>query len=298
MIPLQIHHLTPPLSISQTTPPYTRPSLPHLLSPFSQRIDFSPKPNLFTFSPILLSKPNFKLFRASESRTLIYGNEDEEATGISTDLDDLSPNGVVYRKTLALVECSMLAALTGLVYFLSNSLAIENYFACFFSLPIVITSMRWGIAAGRKTMVATTMLLLVLSGPVKASTYLLKHGLVGFTMGSLWRSRANWTLSVLFCAIVRALGSVGYVLITSFLIRENIFALITINIHASLTFIFTAAGIYTVPSMEAIYALFSILVFINSASFTFLLHLLYAAFLSRLGMKASLRLPRWLEKAI
>lgn len=125
MIPLQIHHLTPPLSISQTTPRYTCPSLPHLLPPFSQRIDFSLKPNLFTSSPILQSKPTFKLFRASESRTLIYGNEDEEATGISTDLDDLSPNGVVYRKTLALVECSMFAALTGLVYFLSNSLAIE-----------------------------------------------------------------------------------------------------------------------------------------------------------------------------
>lgn len=101
---------------------------------------------------------------------------------------------------------------------------------------------------------------------------------------------------------VRALGSVGYVLITSFLIRENIFALvihspssdislmqyqdssciflwdpfclqITINIHASLTFIFTAAGIYTVPSMEAIYALFSILV----SSTTLLIHSLSPA---------------------
>lgn len=30
---------------------------------------------------------------------------------------------------------------------------VQNYFGCFFSLPIVITSMRWGIAAGRKTMV-------------------------------------------------------------------------------------------------------------------------------------------------
>ncbi|KAL6192965.1 hypothetical protein ACLB2K_034050 [Fragaria x ananassa] len=290
MIPLQIHHLTPPyLPISQTTP--------HLLSPFSQRLQLSSKPNLLTFPPIPLPKPTSKLLRASQSQSLFFGNE-EDTTGISSGLDDLSPNGVVYRKTLALVECSMFAALTGLVYFLSNSLGIENYFGCFFSLPIVITSMRWGVAAGRKTMVATTMLLLVLSGPLKALTYLLKHGLVGFTMGSLWRSGANWTISVLLCAIVRALGSVGYVLITSFLIRENIFALITINIHASLTFIFTAAGIYTVPSMEAIYALFSILVFINSGSFTFLLHLLYAAFLSRLGMKASLRLPRWLEKAI
>lgn len=30
---------------------------------------------------------------------------------------------------------------------------LQNYFGCFFSLPIVISSMRWGIAAGRKTMV-------------------------------------------------------------------------------------------------------------------------------------------------
>jgi len=30
---------------------------------------------------------------------------------------------------------------------------LQNYFSCFFSLPIVISSMRWGIDAGRKTMV-------------------------------------------------------------------------------------------------------------------------------------------------
>uniref|UniRef100_A0A453NEA3 Uncharacterized protein n=1 Tax=Aegilops tauschii subsp. strangulata TaxID=200361 RepID=A0A453NEA3_AEGTS len=33
-----------------------------------------------------------------------------------------------------------------------NSLAIENYFSCFFPLPIVISSLRWGLEAGRKTM--------------------------------------------------------------------------------------------------------------------------------------------------
>ncbi|XP_050373602.1 uncharacterized protein LOC126791228 isoform X1 [Argentina anserina] len=294
MIPLQIHHLIPPFPNPQTTPLSAPPSL----SPLSKRLHLSSRPNLPTFLPTQLPKPfTSKLLRASQSQSLFFGNE-EGTAGISSDLNDLSSNGVVYRKTLALVECSMFAALTGLVYFLSNSLGIENYFGCFFSLPIVITSMRWGVAAGRKTMVATTMLLLVLSGPLKALTYLLKHGLVGFTMGSFWRSGANWTVSVLLCATVRALGSVVYVLITSFLIRENLFALITMNLHAALTFIFTAAGIYTVPSMEAIYAIFSILVYINNGCFTFLLHILYAAFLSRLGMKASLTLPRWLEKAI
>ncbi|CAN6675785.1 unnamed protein product [Malus baccata var. baccata] len=291
MIPLQVHHLPPPFLISQTTPL-------HSLSPTSQTVKFSPKPNPFSSSPILLSNPPCKFLRAAGIQTSSLCRNEEESTEISTELEDLSPDGVVYRKTLALVECSMFAALTGLVYFLSNSLAIEDYFGCFFSLPVVITSMRWGIATGRKTMVATTMLLLVLSGPVKALTYLLKHGLVGFTMGSLWRSGANWSLSIFLCTIVRSLGAVGYVLISSFLISENILALITINIHASLTFIFTASGIYSVPSMEAIYALFGTLVLINSGSFMFLLHLLYSVFLTRLGMKASLRLPRWLEKAI
>lgn len=131
-----------------------------------------------------------------------------------------------------------------------------------------------------------------------ASLFQLTHGLVGFTMGSLWRMGANWGLSIFLCTIARATGAVGYVLTSSFLIRENILALITINIHASLTFIFAAAGINTVPSMNFIYSLFGILVVLNSGFFVFLLHLLYSVFLTRLGMKDSLRLPRWLEKAV
>lgn len=38
---------------------------------------------------------------------------------------DLAMDGEVYQKTLRLVECSMFAAITGLAYFLSNSLSIE-----------------------------------------------------------------------------------------------------------------------------------------------------------------------------
>lgn len=300
MIPSKNHQLPQPFYTSRAT------HLHHFLTPLQlPKFPFSatpPKPTVFLklkpFSfPTPLSSPTFKLLRVPRAEASIDSNEGGYAKA-TDDLEDLSPNGAIYRKTLALVECSMFAALTGLVYFLSNSLAIENYFGCVFSLPIVISSMRWGVAGGRKTMVATTMLLLVLSGPVKALTYLLRHGIVGFTMGTLWRLGANWTLSILLCTIVRSIGAVGYVLISSFLLRENILQLITINIHASLTFMFTASGLNTIPSMNAIYALFTILVLLNSGCFIFLLHLLYSVFLTRLGMKASLRLPRWIEKAI
>ncbi|KAK8617969.1 hypothetical protein V6N13_080869 [Hibiscus sabdariffa] len=252
----------------------------------------------FQSSPLSFSKTPqcFKISSLSKVEPSVYFDEEGPSDGSILEFEDLAPNSVVYRKTLRLVECSMFAAVTGLVYFLSNSLAIENYFGCFFSLPIVISSMRWGVACGRKQLVATVMLLFVLSGPVKAINYL-----------------------------ARAIGLVGYVLTTSFLIRENILGLITINIHASLSYIFAAVGINLIPSMSFIYSLFGTLVhspylygllpyclifgvlelniviqqvLLNSASFVFLLHLLYSVFLVRMGMKTSLRLPRWLEKAI
>ncbi|KAH6823156.1 membrane protein [Perilla frutescens var. hirtella] len=143
----------------------------------------------------------------------------------------LAEDGEVYQKTLRLVECAMFAAVSALAFLLSNSLAIEKYFACFFALPIVLSTMRWGIAAGRKTMVATTVLLFVLSGPVKAITYL-----------------------------VRAIGALANVVIASYLIGENILALITINVHALVTYVLSSIGIIAVPSMNFIYFIFGFLV--------------------------------------
>lgn len=236
-----------------------------------------------------------KYVRASTVKTKIWSDKEEEN---SEGYEYLAPDGVVYKKTLRLVEGAMFAAVSGLAYLLSNSLAIENYFGCFFALPIVVSSMRWGIAAGRKTMVATVVLLFVLSGPVKALNYMLMHGLLGFTMGSLWRLRTSWGASIFLCALARAVGALGYVILSSFLIGENILALITINIHASLSYILTSLGSPIVPSMNFIYTLFGTLLLINCAFFVFLLHLLYAIFLTKFGMKASLRLPRWLATAI
>ncbi|KAH1040706.1 hypothetical protein J1N35_042449 [Gossypium stocksii] len=287
------HHQPSHLRISQTTLPRHPSSLLHLFPKLSFR------PPSFSWSK---TSRSFKFSSLSKVEQPVYFDDEEERGGPSNEsvveFEDLVQNGVVYRETLRLVECSMFAAVTGLVYFLSNSLAIENYFGCFFSLPIVISSMRWGVACGRKQLVATVLLLFVLSGPVKAINYLLTHGILGFVMGALWRSGADWTVSIPLCTLARAIGLVGYVLTTSFLIRENILALITMNIHASLSYIFAAVGINLIPSMNFIYTLFGILVLFNSASFVFLLHLLYSLFLTRMGMKTSLRLPRWFKKAI
>ncbi|XP_027151082.1 uncharacterized protein LOC113751316 isoform X1 [Coffea eugenioides] len=245
-----------------------------------------------------LSNVNCKIVQCVSSAKVPKWMRREEDERDNFELEYLAPDGEVYQKTLRLVECAMFSAVSGLTYLLSNSLAIENYFGCFFALPIVLSSMRWGVSAARKTMVGTFVLLFVLSGPVKALTYLLMHGLLGFAMGSMWRSKASWGISIFCCAVVRAMGAIGYVLISSFLIEENILALITVNIHASLTYVFTSVGLQSAPSMDIIYAIFGSLLLVNCTFFVFLLHLLYAVFFTKFGMKSSLRLPRWLETAI
>lgn len=200
-----------------------------------------------------------------------------------------------FSETKRLVETAMLAAAAGLAYYLSNTLRIENYFGCFFPLPLVISSLRWGVIAGRKTMAATAMLLLVLSGPLKAATYLLMHGFLGLTMGSLWRSKMSWGASLLICTLVRSLGAMGFVFLSSWLIRDNILALITINAHASISFMLAAMGINFVPSMGSIYFIFGTLVLLNCGTFVFILHVLYAIFLKRLGLHSPLIFPAWLK---
>lgn len=59
-----------------------------------------------------------------------------------------------------LVETAMLAAVGGVVYTLASILKLHSYLGYFQPMPIVVAAMRWGPAAGRKTMTATCFLLL------------------------------------------------------------------------------------------------------------------------------------------
>ncbi|XVE74461.1 hypothetical protein DITRI_Ditri12bG0018800 [Diplodiscus trichospermus] len=205
---LKVQHHPLHFRIPQTT----LPRLPRSTR-FFPRLPFQSTPPSFS-----KTAQCFKISSISKVEPPVYFDEEErEGPGSgSVEFEDLAPDSVVYRRTLRLVECSMFAAVTGLVYFLSNSLAIENYFGCFFSLPIVISSIRWGVACGRKQLVATVMLLFVLSGPVKALNYLLTHGILGFAMGAIWRLGADWSVSIFLCTIV-----VFSPLCTFFLIRSN-----------------------------------------------------------------------------
>jgi len=116
MIPLKNTHPVSPFiffSHSKTKP------LRFSLQPLSPSLLSLKSPSSLSSNLIWVSKAGVSVCRTE------HHEEEEKNKGVSLELHDLSPNGEVYQKTLQLVECSMFAALTGLVYFLSNSLAIE-----------------------------------------------------------------------------------------------------------------------------------------------------------------------------
>ncbi|CAI7862102.1 unnamed protein product [Closterium sp. NIES-53] len=88
-----------------------------------------------------------------------------------------------FRETLQMVETAMLAATSGLAFFLANSLRVEGYLGFFFPLPAVVASMRWGATAGLRTAISAAFLLLVLAGPIKAITFLVSPTLLSCSSG-------------------------------------------------------------------------------------------------------------------
>jgi len=97
---------------------------------FASSVSLSPQRHIISL--VSISNRGRCFAFSSVSGASLYNNqedgkkEESERNYASTKEGD----EVVYQKTLRLVECAMFAAVTGLVYFLSNSLAIEVNFSC------------------------------------------------------------------------------------------------------------------------------------------------------------------------
>ncbi|URE31851.1 putative membrane protein (DUF2232) [Musa troglodytarum] len=72
--------------------------------------------------PVLRFRPRISVGGAEECAHRELG----DGGGILSGSEDLGHESEVFKKTLRLVECAMFAAVAGLAYFLSNSLAIEE----------------------------------------------------------------------------------------------------------------------------------------------------------------------------
>ena len=72
----------------------------------------------------------------------------------------------------------MLAAVSGLAYALASTMHLEGYLGYFLPLPVILSALRSGPAAGRKTMTATFFLVLSECSHASDCNQLRLHGML------------------------------------------------------------------------------------------------------------------------
>lgn len=71
----------------------------------------------------------------------------------------------------------------------------------------------------------------VLLGPLRAITYVLMHGGLAAALGSMWVWQWPWAASILAGAGLRMAGQLGYLVLSSLTMNENLFAVMLANVH-------------------------------------------------------------------
>ncbi|KAL0039685.1 hypothetical protein WJX77_005104 [Trebouxia sp. C0004] len=194
----------------------------------------------------------------------------------------------------SLVETAMLAAVSGLAFTLATLLSLESYLGYFLPMPVIVAAMRSGPAAGRKTMTATCFLLLLLLGPIRAVTYFFMHGLLAVTLGALWHWRAHWGITLVAGTITRLLGTLGYFVVTSWTLNEDLFSLLLANVYSLLDRIAGGSG---TPSPAVVAVVVGCLFAVNCILYVCVMHAVYIPLLQGMGYKTS-ELPRFVRRII
>eukprot|EP00798_Chlamydomonas_sp_ICE-L_P005918 gene5918-33491_t len=193
------------------------------------------------------------------------------------------PESYTLDQVKILVETSMLAAVSGLTYLVSTILKLEGSLGYFLPLPIILSAMRSGPFAGWRTMYTTGFLLVVLLGPLRALSYVLIHGLLSATLGTCWKLKASWWLSVVVGALVRMTGQCAYLMLTSLTMNENLFLLMLSNVYSMLDQIAASIGASGAPSTLAVVCMIFSLLLVNGLCYSFLLHVVYRILLNYMG---------------
>lgn len=135
----------------------------------------------------------------------------------------------------------------------------------------------------------------MLLGPLRAVTYALMHGILAASLGTLWRWQAPWALSIPLGAVIRMAGQLGYLMLSSVTMNENLFAVLLANVHALLDQLSAAVGFSGTPSVVAVVSMIFALLLVNGLCYVFLLHVIYWFVLTGMGYQMG-PLPNMIKK--
>jgi uncharacterized protein YybS (DUF2232 family) len=164
----------------------------------------------------------------------------------------------------------------------------------FFPIPIALIYLRRGNRASWMAAIVSSLLLLVLMGPIRSLFFLMPYGLMGVILGICWTRRLSWLVSIASGAVIGSLGLFFRFWLNSILLSENLWVYVITQITNLLDWVFFQLGVLAQPNFALIQTLAIVSVLIQNLVYLFAVHLVALMLLDRLDNPIP-RPPEWVR---
>lgn len=184
---------------------------------------------------------------------------------------------------LVMVETAFLASTSGLIWLINYYFPLGLLWRIFFPMPIALAYLRWGKRAAWMTALVTGLLLSVLMGPPLSLQFFTPYGFLGVLLGSLWKRRVSWLVSIGWGTLVASLGIAGRIMLLSLLVGENLWSYLIAQVSNLAEWLFVKLGLLAQPDLLVIQVLAAATIVINAMLYLLVVHLAAWLLLERLG---------------
>ncbi|ELS31713.1 MULTISPECIES: DUF2232 domain-containing protein [Pseudanabaena] len=196
-----------------------------------------------------------------------------------------------------MVETAFLASTTAMLFLVNYYFPLGPLLRMLFPLPTALAYLRWNSRAAWMAMVVTSLLLAILMGPTRSIQYIVPHGLVGVTLGYLWKRDFPWSGSLSIATIIGSVGTAFQFVFLSVLLGENVWTYSIVQISAFLNWLMQLFGSLEQPDFAMIQAFAIGSILISNLAYQLLVHLVAWIVLDRIGNPIP-HPPKWLESLL
>ena len=204
---------------------------------------------------------------------------------------------VTPSNTRAIVETAFLASTTAMLLLINYYFPLGPLLRMLFPLPTALAYLRWNGRAAWMAMVVTSLLLAILMGPTRSIQYIIPHGLVGVTLGYLWKRDFPWSGSLSIATVISSLGTAFQFAFVSLLLGENLWNYSIVQITGFLNWIMQLFGSLDQPDFATIQTFAIAAIIFSNFAYQLLVHIVAWIVLDRLGNPIP-HPPKWIESLL
>ena len=134
-------------------------------------------------------------------------------------------------------------------------------------------------------------------GPTRSIQYIIPHGLVGVTLGYLWKRDFPWSGSLSIATVISSLGTAFQFAFVSLLLGENLWNYSIVQITGFLNWIMQLFGSLDQPDFATIQTFAIAAIIFSNFAYQLLVHIVAWIVLDRLGNPIP-HPPKWIESLL